>query len=287
MKLFTNKEFSKKIIIAILLVMSFNFISPTISQADAGGALFKPISQFISWVADLIIQGLQTYFIGYGDISDNAVPNTDDKIKSYYIRYSPGIIFSGTVPGLKVNFINASKDEDDKQKYENIQTKYVHPDNGKENEGKEYNYEEDINEYGYNEDNQQSFYVGIFEFQVRIWINEETDKKYIAVHRIDNSEEYLKEHAGNLNSPHMPDEAKHNLVVYEVKEEHNKPPVEKTSSALTLQYTVATWYKALRAIALVGLLSVLVYVGIRILISSTGQEKAKYKKIKRRRYINV
>ena len=51
------------------------------------------------------------------------------------------------------------------------------------------------------------------------------------------------------------------------------------SSASQLQPVVATWYKALRAIALVGLLSVLVYVGIRIIISSTGQEKAKYKKM--------
>ena len=53
----------------------------------------------------------------------------------------------------------------------------------------------------------------------------------------------------------------------------------KVSTAYELQKTISTWYKALRAIALVGLLSVLVYVGIRILISSTGQEKAKYKKM--------
>ena len=53
----------------------------------------------------------------------------------------------------------------------------------------------------------------------------------------------------------------------------------KVSTSYELQKTISTWYKALRAIALVGLLSVLVYVGIRILISSTGQEKAKYKKM--------
>ena len=46
-----------------------------------------------------------------------------------------------------------------------------------------------------------------------------------------------------------------------------------------LQSSISTWYKTLRLIAIVGLLSVLVYVGIRILISSTGQEKAKYKKM--------
>ena len=54
---------------------------------------------------------------------------------------------------------------------------------------------------------------------------------------------------------------------------------EIISSSETLQPIVAKWYKALRVIALVGLLSVLVYIGIRILISSTGQEKAKYKKM--------
>ncbi len=53
----------------------------------------------------------------------------------------------------------------------------------------------------------------------------------------------------------------------------------KTSTAAQLQSSISTWYKTLRLIAIVGLLSVLVYVGIRILISSTGQEKAKYKKM--------
>ena len=53
----------------------------------------------------------------------------------------------------------------------------------------------------------------------------------------------------------------------------------KTSTAAQLQQSISTWYKTLRMIAIVGLLSVLVYVGIRILISSTGQDKAKYKKM--------
>lgn len=48
------------------------------------------------------------------------------------------------------------------------------------------------------------------------------------------------------------------------------------SSAAILQSTIATWYVALRNIALVGLLSVLVYIGIRILTGSVS-EKAKYK----------
>jgi hypothetical protein len=65
---------------------------------------------------------------------------------------------------------------------------------------------------------------------------------------------------------------------------YEKAPAVKTdetieSTASILQDTVAGWYKSLRAIALVGLLSVLVYVGIRMIISSTGESKAKYKKM--------
>ncbi len=49
------------------------------------------------------------------------------------------------------------------------------------------------------------------------------------------------------------------------------------SSAGKLKKTIASWYKSFRNIAIVGLLSVLVYLGIRILISSTATDKAKYK----------
>ena len=41
--------------------------------------------------------------------------------------------------------------------------------------------------------------------------------------------------------------------------------------------TIATWYKVLRLIAIIGLLSVLIYTGIKVIISSNTQNKAKYK----------
>lgn len=44
-----------------------------------------------------------------------------------------------------------------------------------------------------------------------------------------------------------------------------------------LKGTVAKWYVALRNIAIVGLLSALLYIGIRIVISSSAGDKAKYK----------
>ena len=51
------------------------------------------------------------------------------------------------------------------------------------------------------------------------------------------------------------------------------------SIAYQLRPTISNWYTILRDISLVALLSILVYTGIRILISSTSNDKAKYKQM--------
>jgi len=53
--------------------------------------------------------------------------------------------------------------------------------------------------------------------------------------------------------------------------------LEIYSTAGQLREVVSGWYYTLRSVAMIGLLSVLVYIGIRIVISSTANEKAKYK----------
>lgn len=50
-------------------------------------------------------------------------------------------------------------------------------------------------------------------------------------------------------------------------------------TAAKLQETISGWYVALRNLSIVGLLCVLVYVGIRIILSSTSADKAKYKQM--------
>lgn len=54
---------------------------------------------------------------------------------------------------------------------------------------------------------------------------------------------------------------------------------EEKSVSQILQSTIASWYVALRNLAIVGLLSILVYIGIRMIISSTASDKAKYKQM--------
>ena len=57
----------------------------------------------------------------------------------------------------------------------------------------------------------------------------------------------------------------------------SKAEEKAKSSAEVLRETISSWYKSFRSIAVVGLLSVLIYLGIRILLSSAADDKAKYK----------
>ena len=54
---------------------------------------------------------------------------------------------------------------------------------------------------------------------------------------------------------------------------------EEESSAAILSPTISTWYVTLRNIALVAMLSVLAYTGLRIMLASIASEKAKYKQM--------
>ena len=60
---------------------------------------------------------------------------------------------------------------------------------------------------------------------------------------------------------------------------YNDDGMNNKNIAEQIRPTIASWYVGLRNLATVGLLSVLMYIGIRIIISSTGSDKAKYKKM--------
>ena len=51
----------------------------------------------------------------------------------------------------------------------------------------------------------------------------------------------------------------------------------QTTGKIALQSTIRGWYSALRNLAIVALLSILVYVGIRMMMTSIATDKAKYK----------
>lgn len=62
-----------------------------------------------------------------------------------------------------------------------------------------------------------------------------------------------------------------------VIEGDDKADAASQSAAEDLREVISSWYISFRNIAIVGLLSVLIYLGIRIILSSTADDKAKYK----------
>ena len=78
---------------------------------------------------------------------------------------------------------------------------------------------------------------------------------------------------------------KSNIMGYKIDYTYDIYKIESSSqtyyasTAYNLRPIIANWYNILRDISIVGMLSILVYVGIRIMLSSTAGDKAKYKQL--------
>ena len=285
-----------------------------------GGALFKPIFQFVCGIGDIAIEIMQDIFLTH---------KTDIYVGSYQyiIRYSPGIIFSGTIPAFDINFINPQASEDTKQycytnkridshiedkgdeaiiKYamdkfkcpeelmraalDRIKTK----DDSASTQWGEKTFSDAQSCLNYLlsmgadrfetviDNNGRLGFVPMTIEVVSKFFEESADNKvtvnlgFVATNRYDINALlpetiYIDLEDGTQESF----EGAFYVELNYVKDLANG----KTSVAKQLQPTIAKWYKTTRLIAIVGLLSVLVYVGIRIILSSTGQDKAKYKKM--------
>lgn len=207
MKFFANKKNIQKIVIMILLIMSFNFVVPKKVQAvDAVGSVLGGIGSFImdpflaliSVAIDAVFNGVQDFMMGSdgniffmidrSEVDEYYAPEDDAPTVSLeddqysgaiwgmgdykipVIHYSPEAIFSNRVPVLDANF--------------------------------------------------------------------------------------LKSNMRNLPTDD-----------------------EDENTMMELRDIVASWYVAIRMMAIVGLLSVLVYLSIRMMMSGVAADKAKYKKM--------
>ena len=150
MEIINNKSFIQKIIIAIVIVLSFNFVAPTYSRADTiaehGGVLLGPVIDLFAGICDSVMVILQVCMSGtdnldfsingwmiesnkfdagtYGMTGSAATTKTineDDLDHGWLgldtynipvITYSPEAIFANQVPGLEANFINPKFQED-------------------------------------------------------------------------------------------------------------------------------------------------------------------------------
>lgn len=100
MKKVKTKKTTKQIICIILALMLCNFIIPNATYADdtgSGGPIFNPIAKFVTYLCDSVMQFMQDSF--------TTTESIDKGDGTYNFQYSPGIIFSGKVAGLDINFI--------------------------------------------------------------------------------------------------------------------------------------------------------------------------------------
>ena len=208
MEIINNKSFVRKIIIAILIVLSFNFVAPTLSQAakdedsetlgEAGGVLLGPVIDLFAGICDSVMVILQVCMKG-GEFKLSEWMVESDTFRSKGAA-SYGLTGSADV--------TKSIDEDDL-------------DHG--------------------------------------WLGLDTYNVPVITY---SPEAIFANQVPGLEA---------NFI---------KPKFQEDKSiAYTLQETISKWYNTLRNLVLVLLLSVLLYVGIRMMLTSIASDKAKYKQM--------
>ena len=244
MKFLTEKRTIHKIIIAIVFVMLFNFVMPNISlateaAATAGGILFEPIKDLLLVIADGIMMIGQTMLLG---MDASFLTLSYDK---NWISTAAGALGGLVAGGIAIVVGLAGA-----------------PFSGGLSLA--------------------AFAAGI---KIIATTTVATVVGFVAV-------SYLSSKAlpKTLKLPMFaltPEEIFSNKIALLDVNFFNPNPyedittptesVEQTSMALTLQPTISQWYYAIRNLSIVALLSILVYMGIRIIISSSAEDKAKYK----------
>ena len=245
MKFYTEKTITNKIIIALVIVTLLNFICPNISSASIGGILFEPIKDLLLVIADGVMSIVQAMIYG----TNLSVSFLTIKHKDAWKPTAAGII-SGIVTavelvaavvatgGLALGIIGTI-----------IGIAAT------------------------------SFGVGYVVTQVNANAIPPTFKLPIFLLTPEamfaNEVPLLDVNFFSETRDGLITDADGNKYIETITQTGQK--IKMKSTALELRPTISKWYFALRNLAIVALLSILVYIGIRILISSSADDKAKYK----------
>ena len=264
-KRFISKNMIQKTLISIIIVLLLSFAVPVRSQAGIGGILLDPLFDLVGTLCDVIVGGLQMFLV------DGEFNNSSD-----------GSLLNPFLVDPEVFEVNGSGE-------------YVN-ENGKYEEFK-YNNGEGTSQEVISEDELEkgllggsSYYIPVTKYTpAKIfsglipaldinfinptdWRNSSSGQHY----SINTDGDYVPDDDGILiEDPDNPgyyirDPGYTNGTGNEMNER---------SVAIALHETIATWYVSLRNLSVVGLMLVLVYVGIRMVISSTASEKSKYKQM--------
>ncbi len=266
MKLLENKGFMQKMIIILVIFLLTNFIVPNYSRAGVSEVLIDPVITLVLWLGDGCFEILQSTFMG----EKATIENYDDYVKSLgeggnlaekvasgwssFLTKIPlvgGVIKNAqqgwdtiingdsgyTGPIVLVKYSIASIVSNDIPAFD---INFFNPN------------DKTIKKY----ENQTAAEAEIFALKTKLLIDDEAISD--GTDRVLTNEERTE-------------------IENRLKEIESSATEKHTSSAAILQKTIRQWYSALRNIAIVALLSILVYMGIKILLSSSLEEKAKYK----------
>ena len=295
-----NTITKKVLIIFITIIMLSNFIVPNVVLAKSEGErLVSGVFYLIAYVGDVGLSIMQRMMMGTGDLKENG---------EYAIKYSPGLIFAGEVPMLDIDFVNADADSG-KTIYRSISDVNSKNDmlelvSNLTNDDFNLVMETKVADMFKDENVEKFLEYGLEPMQL------DSDSELFTVEQVDycltvgNAGNWgsMKKINGILSEEYSLKLYKVMLYLYDGKlykvERYNifggyaikvfdcdltsvsgiQEEINLKSTAYELKNIIAKWYMSLRTIALVGLLSVLMYVAIRIILSSgSANNKAKYK----------
>lgn len=264
MKIFNKGTIEYKIIIALIIVILFNFVYPNISSASVGGILFEPIKDLLLVIADGIIGVTQSMLFGLnssfltinyehdwigatigaiaGVIAGAAcivigivgTPFTGGISLSLVIagvKIAATAIVVGVGTGLVATYLMSNA----------LPERLMLP----------------------------MFAIGpgeIFKNQIAL-LDVNFFKDLTNQSNLESNQSLYEEKDGNGEVVRR----------YIITTSPTGQQLKQISSTIELRPVISKWYYAIRNLAIVALLSILVYIGIRILISSSADDKAKYK----------
>lgn len=242
MKFYTEKTITNKIIIALVIVTLLNFICPNISSASIGGILFEPIKDLLLVIADGVMSIVQAMIYG----TNLSVSFLTIKHKDAWKPTADGII-TGIVTAVTLIVIVVATGGLALGAIIGIAA--------------------------------TSAFAGYVVTQVNANAIPPTFKLPIFLLTPEamfaNEVPLLDVNFFSETRDGLITDADGNKYIETITQTGQK--IKMKSTALELRPTISKWYFALRNLAIVALLSILVYIGIRILISSSADDKAKYK----------
>ena len=259
MEIVTNKNLTLKIVILLVFVILFNFCAPTVSRAedgDVGGMLFEPVKDLLLTIGDSIINIVQSLIFGT-ETSLLKLEHKNDWLGDIGQGVLTGLAVVGSIATVVVGVVGAI------------------PTGGMSLAAAGAIASTIIGGVA------STVVIGGATYVISGWAIGEMlpPTFYLPMYAISPEQIFSNEIPlldVNFFNPKSNDYYENIQSSIPGNTQANTDD-EPQSSAAILQSTIANWYLALRNFCIVVLLSVLLYTGIRIIISSSSQDKAKYK----------